>query len=342
MIITQKEILEITGYNNIQSAKKCLQEQGILVITGKNGRIFTTLESINNVLINNSFKIKSDKTLGWLSDCFLKSEQFLERSPRTQSDYIFHSRILQYPFNQQLLSQFLLSEITTPFIRQLLDSRALMFKASGKTNVSANREIAYLSCVFTWGLQYKELSITTNPCLGIKKKLEIARSVYISGADTQTGHYLSVYKLANEREQIIMEVMYLTACRGQEVLNMLKTDRQLDGLLVRRLKGSKTNIVYYSDRLNIAIIRSMALHTDLTNIYLIPGLNGNQVIRSTLSTAMQRLNKKCRASGIEPIRLHDLKATGYTDGNDDKLTGHKSEAMRNKYRVLPDKVMPSG
>ena len=288
--------------------------------------------------------MEPEGTLGWLSDCFQKSEQFKERSPRTQSDYKFHSRVLKATLNKGkiTLAKVNLKDISTPFIRQLLDKRAAMYQENGKSNVPANREIAYLSCVFSWGLQYKHLQITVNPCKGIKKKPENVRKEHISGADRQIGHYKAVYDLANEREQIIMELMYCCACRGQEVLNMQKSDRKENGLLVRRLKGSKDNIVEYSNRLNKAINRAMAMHKDLRNIYLIPGRNGKAVSRSTLNSALQRLNKKCKKEGVEPIRLHDLKGTGYTDGDDEKLTGHKSESMRNKYRVLPENVKPAG
>lgn len=282
-------------------------------------------------------------TLGWLSDCFLKSEQFKERSPRTQEDYIFHSRVLQATLNKGkiTLAKVSLKDITLPLIRSLLDKRAAMYLANGKSVVPANREIAYLSVVFSWGLQYKTLEIAINPCKGIKKKKENVRKEYIVGAHNMTGRYKAVYDLAHEREQIIMEIAYCTACRGQEVLNLLKSDRLDEGLLLSRLKGSKANTVEYSDRLDDAINRALALHTDLTSKYLIPGSGNAPLSRSTLNTALQRLNKRCVKNGIEPFTLHDLKRTGYTDAQDDRLSGHKSEAMRNRYRVKPEIVKPA-
>lgn len=267
--------------------------------------------------------LEPEGTLGWLSDCFQKSDQFKERSERTQSDYKFYARVLKQTINsgKLTLSKMRLTDVNTPFIRQLLDKRAAMYQENGKTNTTANREIAYLSCMFSWGLQYKQLEIAINPCKGIKKKPENIRKEYAKGADKQIGHYQAVYNLASEREQIIMELMYCTACRGQEVLNMLKADRKEEGLFVRRLKGSKDNLVEYSDRLTNAINRAIAMHKDLTNIYLIPGRNGDPVSRSTLNSAMQRLNKKCRLNGVEPIRLHSLKGTGFTDGVDVVICG---------------------
>jgi len=51
MIISQEQLLEITGYSNAGNAEKCLAEQGIPVMHGKGGRIWTTLDAINSALI---------------------------------------------------------------------------------------------------------------------------------------------------------------------------------------------------------------------------------------------------------------------------------------------------
>lgn len=52
MIINQEQLLEMTGYDSVSSAEKCLKKQGVAVIYGKNGRISTTLDAINSVLLN--------------------------------------------------------------------------------------------------------------------------------------------------------------------------------------------------------------------------------------------------------------------------------------------------
>ena len=111
--------------------------------------------------------------------------------------------------------------------------------------------------------------------------------------------------------------------------------------MVERTKGSKTNIVEYSERLEDAIRRALKLHKRFASQYLIPGINNDQLKESTLNTAMQRLRKRCVEKGIEPFALHDLKRTAHTDAEDDRLTGHKTEAMKNRYRVKPEIVKPA-
>jgi hypothetical protein len=39
--------------------------------------------------------------------------------------------------------------------------------------------------------------------------------------------------------------------------------------------------------------------------------------------------------------LYDLKRTAFPDAEDDRLTGHKTEAMKNRYRVKPEIVKPA-
>lgn len=55
MIIEQEQLLSMLGYDNVGCAEKCLKKQGVAVIYGKEGRISTTLDALNQVLL----KIKS-------------------------------------------------------------------------------------------------------------------------------------------------------------------------------------------------------------------------------------------------------------------------------------------
>lgn len=49
-LIATDELKRATGYSNTSDVEKCLQKNGIRVIYGKNGHIFTTLDAINNAL----------------------------------------------------------------------------------------------------------------------------------------------------------------------------------------------------------------------------------------------------------------------------------------------------
>lgn len=49
-LISIDELKKATGYENTADVEKCLQKNGIRVIYGKKGYIFTTLEAINKAL----------------------------------------------------------------------------------------------------------------------------------------------------------------------------------------------------------------------------------------------------------------------------------------------------
>jgi hypothetical protein len=51
MIIEQEQILSMTGYNNAGSAEKCLKDQGVPILHGKGGRIYTTIDALNAALL---------------------------------------------------------------------------------------------------------------------------------------------------------------------------------------------------------------------------------------------------------------------------------------------------
>lgn len=49
-LIAINELKEVTGYQNLADVEKCLQKNGVQVIYGKKGHLFTTLDAINKVL----------------------------------------------------------------------------------------------------------------------------------------------------------------------------------------------------------------------------------------------------------------------------------------------------
>ena len=49
-LISIDELKSATGYSNAADVEKCLQKNGIRVIYGKKGHIFTTLDAINKAL----------------------------------------------------------------------------------------------------------------------------------------------------------------------------------------------------------------------------------------------------------------------------------------------------
>lgn len=280
----------------------------------------------------------SENSLNWLIQEYFKSSKFKNLKPGTQANYRKLAKIAEHPVDNgsSTIGRLDVRDFTTPMMRRLLDIRVKQSSPSW-----ANRQLAFISLVFTWGMEYVDdlLEVNINPCAGVKKLHENKGKEYVTPE-----MYQATYNLASEREQVIMEIAYLVACRGQEVMNLKRTDILPEGLLVERLKGSNTNIVLWSPRLRMAIDRSLRLHRDdnLISPYLIPGKGSEgQLPKSTFDTAWQRLKHKVEAAGYKSFTPHALKGTGYTDGEDDNLTGHATEQMKKLYRLKPTLVKPA-
>ena len=128
-------------------------------------------------------------------------------------------------------------------IRKFLDIRL-----EDGAPVRGNREKALLSHVFTWAMERDIIDILVNLCRGVKRNPEHARTRYVTNDE-----YTDVYNRAPARMQICMELAYLLAARKSEVLDLMQFDLMADGVRVRRGKGSKTNMVNWSARLETAI-----------------------------------------------------------------------------------------
>lgn len=49
-LISIEELKEATGYKNTSDVEKCLQRNGVRMMYGRKGHIFTTIEAINESL----------------------------------------------------------------------------------------------------------------------------------------------------------------------------------------------------------------------------------------------------------------------------------------------------
>jgi integrase len=136
------------------------------------------------------------------------------------------------------------------------------------------------------------------------------------------------YNRASNQLQICMELAYLLAARKSEVLDLMRFDLLAEGVRVRRGKGSKTNVVRWSPRLEAAMNRALALPGK--SEYLINDKAGEKFLQTSFDSAWQRLKAG--------FRFHDLKAKGVSDSKAANPAGHKSVAMIESYRRKPDEV----
>lgn len=156
---------------------------------------------------------------------------------------------------------------------------------------------------------------------------------------------------------IVIELTYLFAARGIEVTDLeirhtQKTDEDGNSVVqIARRKGSNTTYIQRNERVDAAISAAMALHKKrkISGKFLVPGVRGPKLLKSTLDEAMQRLKavmteKRCeshwtRSNGQEDHSspfywtLQNLKRKGISDSENKRIGGHKTEAMRQRYNV---------
>ena len=272
-------------------------------------------------------------TFQWLSEQFLKSGQFREKSPGTQSQYRKnHNTVCNFQGkNDKYLGNARYDKFTPGLIRKYLDKRA----AQGAP-VAGNRERAYMSAVFSWA--YDRDLVTTNPCRGVKRNTEKARTRYVTDAE-----YQFAYRLAKAYMKPLMELAYLLYARKSEVLALTAANLREEGMFVERLKGSKSNVVQWSPRLRAAVTAARLLPPQIPQKTIVHNTRGNRINESTVDSAWQRLMSACAAAGpdFQRFTLHDLKAKGITDQiKEQNSAGHKSEQVRQSYIRKPGKVEP--
>ncbi len=307
-----------------------------------NYQVGTTRQSIDQIWSSyqNIIRLIENKpeknTLQWLSEKFQQSPKFKKLSVNTQPRYIVAARILDHEIkkgsNTIKFGLMPLNKLTKPFLQELMQKRLEQYKAKGKKGESAvNYEVAYLSSMITWGLNFVSgLSIAINPILNIEKLKAPKNTRYVTHTE-----YSKQLNQASPLLQAFFEVAYLCACRSIEVRNLRESDDLGDKLLIRRTKGSKHTYITITPRLRLAIDKAKALRprAKITVLnedkFIFTNQNGEKIKSDGLKSAMGRLKKKV---GKGYWNLHLLKSKGISDSKDKDIAG-LTESMKKRYNT---------
>lgn len=189
----------------------------------------------------------------------------------------------------------------------------------------ANRMLTFLRLSFanglTWGM------CRTNPCYGVKRHEEKRRDRYLTHEE-----YKAIWQAAPAQLRAIMDIAYLTGQRIGDVLGIRLQDVSKDGIAFQQQKTSKRLIVTAPD-LQAAVERAKALHSNIRGMTLFHGRGGKPLSYGGVRDAFQRA---CSLAKVEDATLHDIRAKSLTDAkkqgkNAQKLGGHSTEAMTNRY-----------
>jgi hypothetical protein len=271
-------------------------------------------------------------TLRWMLGEYHDSRKFKSLSPRTQRDYESYRRILSgYKMNSgKPFGIAPLDNIRRTAIQQLVDRYP--------SPTSINRMIQYLRAVWNWSLNRLE-NIPPNPCTGVELNVETHRKRYVTPDE-----YNAVHPLTRGWVYWAMEIAYLCRARRSEIITMPVSSITTEGLDWERTKGSEGEITEWTPRLRAAIDGALK-HSygdarPIGNMPILLNNRGERITASAWNSALQRLRPKMVELGIEPFTLHDLKAKGYSE-QDDQFAGHKSPKMHDTYNRKKRIVRPA-
>jgi len=124
-------------------------------------------------------------SLLWLCNKYLSSPAFAALRPSTKAEYLgCHQQVISKRSDEgDVFGEIPFQDITPGVLLKYRDARAQ------KARVRANRELTYLSIVFSWA--YERDIVKTNPAKGVKRLPEAPRTRYI-----EDGEYEAVYRKA--------------------------------------------------------------------------------------------------------------------------------------------------
>jgi integrase len=262
-------------------------------------------------------------TLCYLVSQFKKSMDFTQKKPRTQQDYsgdlerIINTRTA----SGQSFGSFDARTIKTHTVQRYVEER------SRTAGVRANREKAALSSCLGWAA--RNGYIPSNPCIGVKGIKETPRDRYVTDEE-----YQALYDAAPSNLKVAMELAYLCRMRKIETVELKWQAVDDTHVLVKRKKGSKTQLVERGERLNKALDLAKSLRKNVVCHNVLLNNRGLALTGSAITTAWGKAFKKAFPQGMEkPFTFHDLKAKGVSDFQGDKqaATGDYSPRMVRTY-----------
>lgn len=305
-------------------------------------------------------------SLDYMLGRFEDSPQFKALSKGTQDDYRYCRRVLQ-DFETKIGVKFAdlrRSAITPPAIQRLVD------KLAEDHPTKANHVARYLSAAYSWARL--RMGIAENPAKGIQQAKE-RRAHRMPTSDTMRAFvaFLRQRGSLTTRSKgsvapyiwAVAEIAYRCRARSVEVREMTDADATEEGLIVRRHKGSLTNITAWCPELKEAwewlqARRDMIWRAKLPVVPIEPAKrpvvvteSGRSVGRYTLNSAWRRAVKQAIEAKVITAEtrfgLHGLKHRGVTDSpgkrrDKQDAAGHKTPSQTDDYNHDFDVYEPAG
>jgi integrase len=267
------------------------------------------------------------KSCQWLADLYFASAEFKGLATRTRTDYKAYWKRLGKTFGKVLAVS-----VKPEHVRKYMDLRG------AESIAMANKEKKLLSIIMRYG--YERGHIKDNPCDSVKNFKEVPRDKYITDEE-----YQAFYEHAEPILQVIMDLSYICAARGQDVRKITLSDIQKDGLFIQQGKTGKKQLKLWNPRLREAVARAKTIRETrlkIGSIFLVIAQGGAPYSESGLKSLWRRARAAYTKATKKDIdwTFHDIKAKAISDYEGDKqnFSGHKSRAMMERYNRSVDRV----
>lgn len=305
-------------------------------------------------------------SLDYMLGRFEASQQFAELAEGTRDDYKYCRRVVQ-GFETKIGVKFAdlrRSAITPPAIQRLID------KLAEDHPTKANHVKRYLSAAYSWARL--RMGVAENPAKGVAQAKE-RKAHRMPEAETMRAFvtFLRQRGALPTRSKgsvapyiwAVAEIAYRCRARSVEVREMTDADATEEGVVVRRHKGSLTNIAAWCPELReawdwLAARRDAIWRSKLAVVPIEPAKrpvvvteSGRPVGRYTLLSAWRRAVKQAIEAEIitadTRFGMHGLKHRGVTDSSGKRrdkqdAAGHKTPGQTDTYNHDYDVYAPAG
>ena len=275
---------------------------------------------------NKSLPAGPVKTMNDLFDRY-EREVIPTLEPRTQKDYRQHLVVLRKTFGHMAPDDVVPKDI----------GRFLSGPTRGA--VMRNRQIATLSAVYTKAVG-RWFEADRNPCAKVARNETKPRDRNVTDAE-----FAAVYKLANPRLQVAMDLALLTGQRQGDLLRMTWKQVTTEGITLRQGKTGKRLMIAMSPTLEQVLERARAFLPHLPREYVLRRRDGSPYTENGFRAIWQRTMRRHAAKGGQRFTFHDIRGKSAADSaslNDAyERLGHTSIAMtRRVYDRGTRKVTP--
>lgn len=202
-------------------------------------------------------------------------------------------------------------DVTSSHVAQYLQKR--VDKNGKRAPVRANREMALLSSVYNFAMRNGVSGVTVNPCYGVRRNTEYARTRYVTHAELK-----AAMDAANPKWRAILQIMYSCGQRPTDIRTMKRAQLLEQGILFEPSKTKKRTgrkvIIRWSAELRAAVDTLLAMQ-DVPSLYVIAAKGRGCYVASGFKTEFSKIIDRAIESGTltERFSANDIRAKGASD-----------------------------